>query len=142
LTACGQYPDGVGREQLTILTGYKRSTRDAYIQRLGNKGLVGISGKTIVITDEGFSVLGSDFEPLPTGDELREYWLEKLPEGEAKILQVLADFYPQSVERDFLTEKTGYQRSTRDAYLQRMSAKRLVDVSGRSRVVASKELFS
>ena len=33
LIAMAQHPDGVTREQLTVLTGYKRSSRDAYIQR-------------------------------------------------------------------------------------------------------------
>src|SRR6185312_5032994 len=40
LTAAAQYPDGVSREQLTVLTGYKRSSRDTYLQRLGQAALV------------------------------------------------------------------------------------------------------
>src|SRR5260370_41429073 len=91
LTACGKYPDGVERDQLTVLTHYKRSSRDAYIQRLSERGLVRASGKTIFITDEGFAALGPDFEPLPTGDQLREHWMRVLPVGERKILEVLCE---------------------------------------------------
>jgi hypothetical protein len=40
LGALIQYPNGLERNQLTVLTGYKRSTRDAYIQRLASKELV------------------------------------------------------------------------------------------------------
>lgn len=40
LIATAQYPGGVRREQLTVLTGYKRSSRDAYIQRLRVRELV------------------------------------------------------------------------------------------------------
>jgi hypothetical protein len=32
--AVAQYPEGVTREQLSVLTGYKRSSRDTYVQRL------------------------------------------------------------------------------------------------------------
>lgn len=43
----------VEREQLTVLTGYKQSSRGAYIQRLREKGLVVVSGSTISPTDGG-----------------------------------------------------------------------------------------
>lgn len=142
LTACGQYPDGASREQLTVLTGYKRSTRDAYIVRLGAKGFVFANNEGVFITELGLTELGDNFTPLPVGDELREYWMMKLPEGERKLLQVICEAYPNACERDYLTEQTGYQRSTRDAYLQRMGAKRLVNVTGRSQVTASQLLFS
>ncbi len=37
---------------------------------------------------------------------------------------------------------TGYQRSSRDAYIQRLKARRLVAIEGRGLVRASEELFS
>ena len=130
--------DGCDRQQLTVLTGYKRSTRDAYIQRLREKGFVN-DGQTITATDEGVAALG-DYEQLPTGDALREWWMDRLPEGEAKILAVLSQAWPDAVDREVLTEQTGYQRSTRDAYLQRMGAKKLIDV-GRGTAKAADMLF-
>lgn len=48
--------------------------------------------------------------------------------------------YPQAVARDELSEKTGYKRSSRDTYLQRLGAKQLVDAS-RGEVRASDNLF-
>ena len=42
--ACIQYPEGLRREQLTVLTGYRRSTRDAYIQRLRERGYLETTG--------------------------------------------------------------------------------------------------
>lgn len=45
------------------------------------------------------------------------------------------------VERAALDEATGYKRSSRDAYLQRLGARRLVEAEGRSRVKASASLF-
>lgn len=129
---------GCDRQQLTVLTGYKRSTRDAYIQRLRERGYVE-DGPTITATDEGVAALG-DYEQLPTGDALREWWMDRLPEGERRILEVLAQAWPEEVDRDALTEATGYKRSTRDAYLQRMGAKRLIE-GERGPVKAADALF-
>lgn len=138
LTAIAQHNGGVTREQLTVLTGYKRSTRDAYLQRLGP--YIQIIGDKIAATQDGIGVLGSDYVPLPTGDDLRQHWLGKLPEGERRILEVLVKAYPDSVERDAVSEQSSYKRSTRDAYLQRLSARRLVAVRGTT-VCASADLF-
>jgi len=75
----------------------------------------------------------------------REFIRRPAPLGGAmkkKVLEVVCEAFPSSVDRDYLTERTGYQRSSRDVYLQRMSAKRLIEVAGKSQVVASKELSS
>jgi DNA-binding IclR family transcriptional regulator len=141
LTAIAQYPGGVTREQLTVLTGYKRSTRDAYIQRLRERGLVEITGDRLNATDAGIAALGPNFEPLPTGDALRAHWMANLPEGERRVLGILIEAYPKPVEREHISDKTGYQRSSRDAYLQRLSARRLVVPEGRGQVRVSEELF-
>lgn len=142
LTACAQYPDGLTREQLTIFTGQKRSTRDAYIQRVSQRGYVAVNGAVIVATDEGIAALGDDYTPLPTGEALREYWLQRLPEGERTLLHCLVGDYPHTIQRDELTTATGYKRSTRDAYLQRLGSKRLVEFVGRGEVKASAQLFN
>lgn len=139
LAALIQYSNGLERRQLTVLTGYKRSTRDAYIQRLGEKGFVRISGKVVFATDEGIAAL-PDYEPLPTGAALQDYWRGRLPEGERAILEQLIAAYPQSLDRESLTEATGYKRSTRDAYIQRLASKELVQ-PGRGEVTANENLF-
>lgn len=141
LTATAQYPEGATREQLIILTGYKRSTRDAYLQRLGEKGYVAAGVGVMIATAEGVAALGPDYEPLPTGDALRAYWLARLPEGEGKVLSLVADHSPGGVTREVISEQTNFARSTRDAYIQRLQARRLVSSSG-GRVFASAELFS
>jgi hypothetical protein len=139
LTAVAQHPGGVTREQLTVLTGYARSSRDTYLQRLGQAGYVSPVGAFIKATALGIEALG-DFEPLPTGDALRAYWLRELPEGERRVLQVLVDAYPLAVERTAIDAVTQYARSSRDTYLQRLGARRLI-VSERGTVRASEELF-
>jgi hypothetical protein len=140
LRALIQFPDGLRREQLTVLTGYKRSTRDAYIQRLKEKGFVDINLVYVFATDAGRGAI-PDAEPLPTGEALQQWWLPRLPVGERAIMEQLIALYPDAGQRDDLTERTGYQRSTRDAYLQRLGAKQLVVDLGRGSVKASDTLF-
>lgn len=140
LAACIQFPDGLRREQLTVLTGYKRSTRDAYIQRLRERGYIDVVGDLVVATDAGVAAM-PDAEPLPTGKDLQDYWLSRLPKGEREILEVLIENYPQAVPRGDLDERTGFARSSRDAYLQRMAAKQLVTEPSRGEVRASENLF-
>jgi hypothetical protein len=106
------------------------------------RDLVGLAGDRVVATDAGVAALGADFAPLPTGDALRAHWLARLPDGERKILEVLIEAYPKAVDRERISEATSYQRSTRDTYLQRLGARRLVAWEGRGQVRASEELFS
>lgn len=139
LIAAAQF-DGVERDQLSVLTGYKRSSRDAYIARLQAKGFVEVSGRTISVTSDGEAALPADYEPLPTGVGLQEYWRERLPEGERKILEELIAAYPNAVPRADLDDATGYKRSSRDAYIARMKSKRLVETTSDG-VRASETLF-
>lgn len=141
LIAAAQHPNGVTRQQLTVLTGYKRSSRDAYIQRLRERGYLHTdSGDRIRPTAEGVISLGDDFEPLPTGAALREHVLRTLPEGERAVLAVLIAAWPNEVARDDIDTATGYKRSSRDAYLQRLSARELVAATG-GRASAAPTLF-
>lgn len=141
LTAAAQHIAGVTREQLSVLTGYKRSSRDTYLQRLKAAGLVEQLGELLIATDAGTRTLGPDFVPLPTGRALREHWLANLPEGERRILDLVCRAHPKAISRDRLSEKTGYKRSSRDTYLQRLGARRLIEAEGRGEVRASSTLF-
>jgi hypothetical protein len=141
LTACAQYPDGCDRTQLSVLTGYKRSSRDAYIQRLREKGFVEVRGELVLATQDGIDALGSDYEPLPTGEELQKYWLQRLPDGERAVLDLLICAGGGSIPRETIDENTGYKRSSRDAYIQRLMAKKFVENVGRGEVKASALLF-
>lgn len=125
LISIAQHPDGVTREQITQLTGYKRSTRDLYIQHLAARSFV-ILGSIIHATNEGREALGSDFEPLPTGQSLYEYWQQRLAKGEANILESVFGNYPEAISREEISDATGYKRSTRDLYIQHLVSRKLV----------------
>jgi hypothetical protein len=141
LTAIAQH-GSAERDQLTVLTGYKRSSRDAYLQRLQSRAYIEITANGIEPTQEGMIALGPDFEPLPTGDQLRYYWLEQLPVGEMKILTETIKAYPKAVDRETLSDSTDYKRSSRDAYIQRLQSRRLIETTGRGEVRASDNLFT
>ncbi len=125
LAALAQSPhDYSSRAYLTVMTGYKRSSRDAYVSRLQAKGYVETRGSDVGITPEGGTALGADVETLPTGAALQQYWIDRLPEGESKIFALLVQHGPMSSE--LLSEQTGYKRSSRDAYLSRLRNRQLV----------------
>ncbi len=65
----------------------------------------------------------------------------RLPAGERAVLDVVVNAFPKPVERERISEASGYQRSTRDTYLQRLSSRKLVIIEGRGLVRAAEELF-
>lgn len=143
LIAIGQHEGGVTRPQLTALTGYMRSTRDAYLSRLKAKDLWQESHGRIVITHAGIQALGDDYNQVPsTGKELQAYWMGKLPTGEKRILELLIAANAEPVDRDTLDQATGFARSSRDAYLSRLGAKELIENIGRGQVKAVDTLFA
>jgi uncharacterized protein len=139
LNYIAQYDNGVTPKQLTVLTGYKRSTRNTYLQRLGQKGMTEKRGERIFITDVGRQLV--DSSPLPTGADLRQHWFDVLPQGERAIFEILLAVYPKDIDREEIGERTGFSRSTRNTYIQRMHAKELVTMTSQGRIRASELLF-
>lgn len=140
LTALIQAGRPIFRTSLTVLTGYKKSSRDAYIQRLREKGYVETEAMTMVsATQAGIAALPR-VEPLPRGNALRDWHLQRIPEGEAAILKFVMANYPNAIERTKISDEMIYKKSSRDAYLQRLVARDLVTRHG-SKVRASEDLF-
>jgi hypothetical protein len=141
LTAIAQHGDaGVTREQLSVLTGYRRESRRTYLQKLRSAGLIDVRGDQVIATPAGVAALGEAFEPLPTGDALRDYWLGRLSGGELKIFQALCEAYPDGLELEDISSRTGYARESRRTYLQKLGARRLVVRDG-TRARATDEVF-
>lgn len=128
LKAIAQFEEGTTNEHVAVLTGYKKTSRRVYLQRLSQKGYINVSGENIIATEAGIEALGSDFEPLPVGDELREHLLRTLPEGEKKVLSVLINAYPDNCSFEAIEEATNYKKTSRRVYLQRLGARKLVEV--------------
>lgn len=141
LSAIGQHARGVTREQLTVLTGYKRSTRNTYLQRLHAAGYITTHAERIYMTDGGRAALGDSLIILPTGAALQQYWLDHLPQGEREVFRLILGAHPGDLDRESITTETGYKRSTRNTYLQRLQSRELVTSAGTTGVRASDFLF-
>lgn len=131
LTAIAQHRDGVTREQLGVLTGYRRSSRDTYVQALRQDGLIEMVGDRIAATASGRAALGPEFTPLPTGRALVEHWRARLPAGELRVFDAVLAAMPGGTTGERIDAATGYRRSSRDTYLQRLGARGLVVRRGR-----------
>jgi hypothetical protein len=140
LRAAIQFADGLFKKQLTTLAGYKLSTRNAYIARLRDRGYLIDEGARIRATAEGIAAM-PDAEPLPVGEALRDYWIERLPSGERAVFELLINAYPNSIEKPDIDDNTGFKVSTRNAYLARLAAKELVVDAGSATVKANDTLF-
>jgi hypothetical protein len=132
--------DSVTKSQLTQLTSYKRSTRDAYLAVLRAAHYIIMSGGSIQATRDGLTWLGSDYEKLPTGDALLRYWLRNLPLGEQRVLELITRAATEW-DREDIGAHLDYSRSTRDAYLHKLIARKLVVVTRGGCVQASSMLF-
>lgn len=139
LQAIAQYPDGCSSEQITVLTGYRATSRYEYLRQLKSLGCVQ-GDDPFVATADGIAALGADFEPLPTGAALREYWLHRLSGGERKIFNVLIEAHPESVTHSDLQAATNYKGTSIYEYSRQLVARRLI-VKESGALRASDNLF-
>jgi hypothetical protein len=141
LAAIAEYPNGVYRNQLTVLTGYKKTSRDAYIARLRDRGYIDVvADGRILALNAGVEALGNDYSPPLTGVARREKYLKELPAGESKVLQAAIEVFPEAVLRETVSALTGYKKTSRDAYIARLRARELIE-AGREGIRASEDLF-
>lgn len=109
LTALAQHPEGMEINRLAALSGY---TVNGHFNNM--VGGLRASGhitparvSPIQITDAGLKALGP-FEPLPTGQGLRDYWLNRVGPSKGRILQVLFGAYPEPLNIEELADRAGY----------------------------------
>jgi hypothetical protein len=141
-----QYPSGRSQAQLAILAGY--SPKSGLVgQALANlRKLDAIEGKAalITITDRGREIVGDDYEPLPTGAELRQYWLDRndLSKAAKNFLGQLFAVYPDSIPQEDLALEAGY--SPKSGLVGQALAdlrKRELITGSAAAITASEELF-
>lgn len=131
---------GVDMDQMFVLTGYKRRSITDYVGRLRAKEFLS-SEWPVKATAAGVEALGSGFEPLPTGDALREYWYKRLSAGELKIFREIIERYPQGLSLSGISDITQYATRSVSDYVGRLKSRRLVTREG-AEIVASENLFS
>lgn len=101
--------------QVALLTSYSHKSggfRNA-LSSLRSAGLIEGSGTSgMNITQAGLDALGH-FEPLPTGDDLLEWWkTNHLGKAERAIVEVLRENAPSPVTVAEIAERTGYSAAS------------------------------
>jgi len=98
-------------QQVGVLTGYshKGGGFSNALSALRSSGYMQGNSYQLTITDAGLDALGT-YQELPTGDALREYWKQHQAIGLAagRILDVLAQAWPEEVQIPEIAERTGY----------------------------------
>lgn len=141
LKAIAQYPTGSSDAQIAVLTGYKATSRREYLKALRSKGYVTSLGDHHYSTDEGIVALGPDFEPLPTGQDLQDYWMNRLTGGEKLIFETIISNNPNRLSNDEIQQATGYKATSVREYLKKLKARKLLD-SNKDGSKASEDLFN
>jgi hypothetical protein len=138
LTALAQYPQGRTHNQVAILTGYS-STSGGFansLSKLRSSGFI-TREQPMRMTTEGAAALG-DWNPLPTGPALLQYWLAQSSTCERKILEVL--HANREMTHDQLADATGYQ-ATSGGFANCLSKLRTLELIQRGQPIRISEDF-
>ena len=145
LQAAAMYhPEPITRMRMATLAAlaHKGGTFTTYLGRLRSEGLIEDAGhRAYIATDAGLEEAG-DVESLPTDPhELVAMWCGIVKGGAGRMLQVLADAYPEEISRQDLAEQSELTANagTFTTYLGRLKSNGLI--VGRDPVKASPELF-
>lgn len=112
LTVLARFPEGRSKKQLAMLARYSVNSGgfNGSLASLRGAGLIG-RGDPVVITDAGREALG-EWEPLPSGRDLVEYWLAYLSKAEGVILQLLLDSWPAPMSKEGIAAAAGYSANS------------------------------
>lgn len=116
----------VTEEQIAVLTGYKQTSRYEYLRSLRAKGMVLQNGDSSEPTELGISSAG-EVEKPPVGDELIEWWHNRLSGGEQKIFDYIASRDGKLVTKDELQQHTEYKNTSIYEYSRKLAARKLIE---------------
>lgn len=110
LTAIAQHPEGLSKGQVLLHAHYRQSgdTSSAFAKFAANQWIEG-QGK-LTLTAAGSEALGP-FEPLPTGEDLREKILTDCNTMHRALLNVIFDAHPNALRKGEVLEQAGYKQS-------------------------------
>lgn len=144
MIALAQCPNGLTSRQIGVRAGLssRSGTFATYLGKLRSLGYIaGGRGGSIKITETGIASIG-DYEPLPTGHALFQYWMRELGQsGAARILGALHS-RPSGLSREAILEVTGMSNSgTFATYMGKLRALDLIQKISPSEFRASEDLF-
>jgi len=143
LIAIAQRPDGLTNRQIGLRVGLssQSGTFSTYLSRARQAGWIVDEGEKRRVTQEGLVALG-EFEALPEGAALLSYWLAELGNsGAARMLEALADAYPEALTNEQIGETAGVSSAsgTFSTYMSRLRGLELI-TGGRGATRLSEEL--
>ena len=142
LTVLAQYPQGRAKTQIALLTGYshKGGGFNNSLSSLRSKGWIEGRGDPITITADGLAALG-DYEPLPQGRALVDYWMGQLGKAERAVLETAVAHYPTPLSKDQVAQIAGYEPSG-GGFNNALSRLRSLElISGRGEIKAADTFF-
>jgi hypothetical protein len=123
--------------QVALLSGYSAKSggfRNS-LSSLRSAGRIEGRGE-VEVTQAGIAALG-EYEPLPAGPALVEWWYGQLGRAERTVLEVLVKAWPSEVPTDQIASYTGYSASS-GGFRNALSRLRSLELaSGRGALVAS-----
>jgi hypothetical protein len=142
LAILAQYPQGRNKSQLAILSGYAVNGGgfNNAISALRSLGFLAGGKDRLNITPDGLAAVG-DWDPLPAGPALRDYWLRMLSKAERACLTVLIEYYPHTLDRDNVARAAGYTPGTGGVNNALSRLRTLELITGRDQLKASDALF-
>jgi hypothetical protein len=146
LTVLAQNPEGCEKTRIAILSGYSHTSgsfRNSLSSLRTSGAISGTNNERMQITDDGLISLG-DFEPLPSGEDLLNFWLKHpaLGKPDRAILSYLYCRYPETVSKADIAAATLYEvtsGSFRNA-LSRLRTLKLIE--GMAEMAASEVFFT
>lgn len=117
LVILAQHPDGLTRARLAALAGMslRKSTLRNALSELRKHDLINPgSGDPVMATDVGIALAADHVVDLPTGEELREYWINKIGRlaVPGRILAVLIESWPYEMTPRETAGKVGVDPTT------------------------------
>jgi len=124
--------DGCDRSQLGLLAGMssKSGTFSTYLGALRGEGYIADQGGRLVATECGIEALGSDYETLPTGSDLGDYWLGRMGGGgKRRMLECLIEAGSDGLTRQALADAADLSAAsgTFSTYLGQLRSLKLLD---------------
>lgn len=144
LVALAQAGSALSPRQLGIRTGVKWKKSGAFNKNLAlmrSEGWVeGFGSAGMTITEEGYAALGQ-YEELPRGKDLFDYWAQELSSGAGRILIALREVYPDGLSSQQITRRVQMSDTsgTFAKYMATLRALELIEKAG-GRVRMSPEL--
>jgi hypothetical protein len=148
MIALAQRP-GLNKQQLGVRAGLSSmsGTFGTYLARMRSQGWIcDDGGEQIGLTKDGLKALGN-YQPLPAGEQLYEYWRNQLGGGAGRMLEVLYRCYRcsgignGSMTKEELGKAAGisHMSGTFGTYLAKLRALELI--TGKHELQASEEFF-